>query len=77
MSYFKLDGAYNEISLFDTPSQYQGMKYPRMPSYIDNNECNAYTGKDLSRFPPLYPTLKDYPHYEVPSHLQTNPQPFS
>lgn len=31
--YFLLDGAYNETNLRNTPSQYQDMKNPCIPSY--------------------------------------------
>lgn len=68
-NYFLLENAYSEASLFDSPSQYQGMRQPKVPSYIDNNECNAWTGPQLSAHAPMYPDLKDYPHYEPPSHL--------
>lgn len=33
MSYFLLDGAYNEVSLYNSPDPVQNMKYPCLVSY--------------------------------------------
>lgn len=68
-NYFLLEGAYSEKSLFDSPSQYEGMRRPRIASYIDNNECNTFLGPPMSETAPTYPLLIDYPHYVPPSHL--------
>ena len=33
MSYFRLKGAYNDVQLQNTPSQYQDLKYPCFTEY--------------------------------------------
>lgn len=63
-NYFQLNGAYNEISLFNSQWQYEKMKYPRILSYIDGkgNTSSWISKKDYSDN--CYPKLKDYPNYE-------------
>jgi hypothetical protein len=43
MSYFKLNGAYNDVQLKNSPSQYQDLRYPCFVQYPPSSSATTTT----------------------------------
>lgn len=61
-----MNGAYNEISLFNKEWQYQKLRYPTITSYIDGNGDTSWMKPVFksSYGDETYPKLDNYPSFQ-------------
>lgn len=67
MSYFLLDGAYNEVSLYNSPNPIQDMKYPCVISYPFLSHFSPSDDNVAKPLPTDYQTMYQTYQFKKPS----------